>query len=75
VYTRVFFLDYHMDAEVLESGINELIACCREKGDIVEDIDVEIAPRKLPEGVHQYFGHRYLIVLKCRDRDDGEAGS
>jgi len=73
--TRVFFLNYHTDGEVLENELNELIDTCQAKGFIVEDLDIEVVPIKMEGVVHGYHGNRYLVVLKGRERGADAGGS
>jgi hypothetical protein len=73
--TRVFFLNYHTDGEVLENELNELIETCEAKGFEVVDLDIEVVPIKMAGVVHGYHGNRYLVVLKGNERQaPGHAG-
>lgn len=73
--TRVFFLNYHTDGEVLENELNELIESCETKGFEVVDVSVDVVPIKMSGVIHGYHGNRYLVILKGHDRGASASGS
>jgi hypothetical protein len=70
--TRIFFISYHMDGEELENEINELIETVEKAGEEVVDLDLQVVPVRVADSKNTYFGNRYLVLLKCKDRATGQ---